>query len=629
MTPDDLRRLTDGTHPRPWDVLGAHLARVEEVDGTLFAVWAPSAGAVSVAAGDGARHADRFPLQRQDGGIWSGFVAGFGNGDRYRFAVTGADRRTTLRADPLARWSELRPETASRVVGPTDHRWADEAWMRGRAGADPHRSAMRIYEVHLGSWRRRPDGGWLSYAEIAPLLADHCRGLGFTHVELMPIAEHPFDGSWGYQVTGYYAPTSRFGHPDGLRALVDTLHRAGIGVILDWVPAHFPRDEHALARFDGTALYEHADPMRGEHPDWGTLIFDFARPPVRNFLIANALYWLDEFHFDGLRVDAVASMLYLDYSRRPGQWRPNVLGGRENLEAIAFLQELNDRVHAAVPGAITVAEESTAFPGVSRPTAEGGLGFDLKWDLGWMHDTLDYFVRAPQWRAARRTRITFRGVYLAHERWVLPLSHDEVVHLKRSLLGKMPGDEAQRFASLRSLLANQAGQPGKKLLFMGSELAPVAEWNHDVELPWEAAAGDPLRTALGRFVAELGELYRATPALWESDEDPSTFAWIDIGDRDGTTYAWVRRGADTSGVVDLMVVVQNLGPATRRRYWLGLPAPGRWRVVLNTESRRFGGASADRRAPFDAEGMGTAGQPASTVITLPALGTLFLRPVAD
>jgi len=624
---DDLRQLSAGTHPRPWEVLGAHPTGGREPGAVRFAVWAPNARAVSVAGARPGAIADRVPMRRLgDSGMWSGIVPGMGVGDRYRFAVTGKDGRTTLRADPMARWTELRPGTASRVAGPMAHGWTDDEWMRERRARNVHRTPMRVYEVHLGSWRRRADGGWLTYTEIGPLLAEHCHRLGFTHVELMPIAEHPFDGSWGYQVTGYYAPTSRFGRPDELRAMVDTLHRAGIGVLLDWVPAHFPRDEHALVRFDGTPLYEHADPMRGEHAEWGTLIFDFARPQVRNFLVANALYWLDEFHVDGLRVDAVASMLYLDYARRPGQWRPNVHGGRENLEAIAFLRDLNEQVHATVPDAITIAEESTAFPGVTGATVDGGLGFDLKWDLGWMHDTLDYFGRAPAWRGPRRHRLTFRAVYVASERWVLPLSHDEVVHLKRSLLGKMPGDEAERFASLRSLLANQVGQPGKKLLFMGSELAPAGEWNHDLELPWQAAAADPLRRGLARLVAEMGALYRSSPALWEGDEDPSGFAWIDIGDRDGTAYAWLRRGMTSTGEADLLVVVQNLGPAARRRYWLGLPVAGRWRTVLNTDARRYGGRSADLDGEFVAADVPTGGMPASAVITLPALGTLYLRP---
>jgi 1,4-alpha-glucan branching enzyme len=627
LPPDELRAWLDGTHPRPWTLLGAHLARVGETDGTRFAVWAPNARSVSLAPAIDESPRDPVPMQRLgDSGVWACFVPGIGAGDRYRFAVTGADGSTTLRADPMARWTELRPGTASRVAAPSAHAWGDGEWMAARRSVDPHRAPMLIYEVHLGSWRRRPDGGWLTYREIAPLLAQHCRRFGFTHIELMPIAEHPFDGSWGYQVTAYYAPTSRHGSPDDFRFLVDELHRAGIGVLLDWVPAHFPRDEHALARFDGTHLYEHPDPMRGEHPDWGTLIFDFDRPTVHGFLIGNALFWLEEFHIDGLRVDAVASMLYLDYSRRPGQWRPNVLGGRENLEAIAFLRALNDRVHQAHPDVVTVAEESSAFDGVSRATAEGGLGFDLKWDMGWMHDTLDYFARSPEWRGTHRHRITFRGIYLRNERWVLPLSHDEVVYQKRPLLGKMPGSPPQRFANLRSLLANQVAQPGKKLLFMGTELAPTGEWNHDAELPWQAAEGDPQRDAFARYLTDLAALYRASPALWEGDEDPSGFAWIDIGDADGTTFAWLRRGTTSTGAVDLAVVVQNLGARPRRRYWLALPLDGAWRVVLNTDHRAYGGAAAARRQPIMAAAGPLGDMPASAVISLPALGTLFLRP---
>jgi 1,4-alpha-glucan branching enzyme len=595
----DLQLLAEGAHPRPWTVLGAQPL----AGGTAFAVWAPAARAVSVATDE----AGRAPLQPIGAaGVWGGVLPGIGPGDRYHFAITGRDRRTVLHADPMALWAELRPGTASRVAPPSAHAWSDDAWLAARRGADPHRSAMRAYEVHLGSWRRHPDGSWLSYEQIGPLLAAHCQRLGFTHVELLPVAEHPFDGSWGYQVTGYYAPTSRFGTPDGLRAMIDHLHRSGIGVILDWVPAHFPRDEHALARFDGGPLYEHADPMRGEHPDWGTLVFDYGRPGVRNFLVANALYWLDEFHIDGLRVDAVASMLYLDYSRKPGQWRPNLKGGKENLEALAFLRELNQRVHAAHPDALTVAEESTAFPGVTRPIADGGLGFDLKWDMGWMHDMLDYFK-------------------LASERWMLPLSHDEVVHLKRSLLGKMPGGEAERFAGLRTLLANQVAQPGKKLLFMGAELGVAGEWDHDRQLPWQTAT-QPLRRGLGRYLADLGRLYLARPALWQADEDPSGFTWLDLGERDGTTFAWLRRGLRPDGTLDHLVVIQNMAAVPRHRRRIALPLPGEWRVALNSDARRYGGAGPGRRRRVTARPVPWGTEPASALLTLPALGTLFLVP---
>ena len=405
----------------------------------------------------------------------------------------------------------MRPETASRVWDVrSDEGWTDEAWMADRASRDPYRSPMSVYEVHLGSWRRNPDGSWLGYRQAAEQLAEHCHRFGFTHVELLPVAEHPFDGSWGYQVTGYYAPTARFGTPDDFRAMVDALHNAGIGVIVDWVPAHFPNDEFALREFDGTPLYEHADPRRGTHPDWGTLIFDFGRPEVRNFLVANALFWLDRYHVDGLRVDAVASMLYLDYSRKAGEWQPNQYGGNENLEAIAFLREVNERAYGLHPGIVTIAEESTAFPGVTRPTYLGGLGFGFKWDMGWMHDTLAYFHEDPIHRRYHHNRLTFRGLYMNTEHFVLPLSHDEVVHGKGSLLGKMPGDEWQRFANLRCLLANQFTQPGKKLLFMGSELATATEWNHDAALRWDLA-DEPMRAAFGRYLEDLGRLYRESP----------------------------------------------------------------------------------------------------------------------
>ena len=624
----DLRLIAAGSHPRPWQVLGAHPRNVDGTDGVGFAVWAPNARRVSVVGAFSGRRGDQRPLRRLGrSGVWEGFVPGIGPGELYQFEVLGSDGRTRLKADPFGFAMQRPPETSSRVVAASEHRWRDAAWMRSRASADLQRSAMHIYEVHLGSWRRHADGGWLTYPEIGPLLAEQCRRFGFTHVELLPLAEHPFDGSWGYQVTGYYAPSARFGTPDQLRAMIDGLHGAGIGVILDWVPAHFPRDEHALARFDGTPLYEHPDPMRGEHPDWGTLIFDFGRPEVRNFLIGNARYWLEEFHVDGLRVDAVASMLYLDYSRKKGQWKPNVEGGNRNLEAIAFLRELNLQLHAAAPGVAIAAEESTAFPGVTAAVADGGLGFDFKWDLGWMHDTLNYFGSPPARRAKRRKGLTFRGMYLRSERWVLPLSHDEVVHLKRSLLGKMAGRVRQRFANLRSLLANQIGQPGKKLVFMGTELAPAGEWNHDLALPWETAS-DPLRAGLARYLADLGALYRATPALWAGDADPAGFSLIDAGSdlADRPVIAWLRRAKRRDAPDDLLVVVQNLGAVLHTGYRLGLPLRGRWDEVLNTDSQQYGGTNLGNHGRIEAGAEPVGGQPASATVTLPPYGTLFLRP---
>ena len=629
MAAADLRLIVEGSHPRPWQVLGAHLRQVAGIDGVAFAVWAPSALSVSVAGDFCNWHDAALPLVQVPGtGVWQLFVAGAVPGQRYRFVVHGADGRVRHKADPYGRSMDEPPGTASRVVEPSDHPWSDAAWLAERRVRDPQRSPMRIYEVHLGSWRRGRHGERLTYDELGPLMAEHCERHGFTHVELLPIAEHPFRGSWGYQVTGFYAPTARYGSPDQLRAMIDLLHRSGIGVILDWVPAHFPRDEHALARFDGTSLYEHADPMRGEHPDWGTLIFDFGRPGVRNFLVGNARYWLEEFHVDGLRVDAVASMLYLDYSRKVRSWKPNIRGGNHNLEAIAFLRELNQRCHDGLPGVITIAEESTAFAGVSRRVAEGGLGFDFKWDLGWMHDTLEYYARRPDQRWRARRAVTFRGFYMDAERWILPLSHDEVVHLKGSLLGKMPGDRVQQFASLRSLLANQIGQPGKKLLFMGAELAPQGEWNHDRALDWEKAAADPLRIAFARLVDDLGALYRSSPALWAGDPDLAGFAWIDgDGATDASVLAWLRRGR-LHAPAELMVVVQNGASTARGGYRLGLPLPGPWEEVLNTDSEHYGGTNLGNGGQVIAEARPSGGQPASAVVTLPPLGTLFLRPAA-
>ncbi len=625
---DELGLFAKGTHSRPWQLLGAHPTLLGGQDGVRFRVWAPNARGVTVVGDFCAWDEKRLPMTLIPGtGIWERFVPDAVPGQLYQFAVSGADARTRRKADPYGRAMQTPPGLASRIVTDEAWAWTDQAWLAARATEDPHRRPMRTYEVHLGSWRRSAGGELLTYRQLAPLLAEHCLRFGFTHLELLPIAEHPFGGSWGYQVSGYYAPTSRFGTPDDLRFMVDHLHAAGIGVILDWVPAHFPRDEHALSSFDGTPLYEHPDPQRGEHPDWGTLVFDFGRPQVRNFLVGNACYWLEEFHFDGLRVDAVASMLYLDYSRKAGEWTPNRLGGNENLEAIGFIRELNQRVHRSAPGAICIAEESTAFPGVTRPAADGGLGFDLKWDLGWMHDTLAYFRRTPGQRWRDRGHLTFRSVYLASERWVLPLSHDEVVHLKRSLLGKMPGQSAQQFASLRSLLANQVGQVGKKLLFMGTELAPAGEWNHDLPLDWEAAAADPLRAGIAALVEDLGALYLSSPALWEGDPDAEGFGWIDAKrSTDPSVVAWLRRAGGTRQPAQLMVVVQNGAASARHGYRLGLPSGGTWEELLNTDSTRYGGTQAERHRPVAAESIPWGGQPFSVEVSIPALGTIFLGP---
>jgi 1,4-alpha-glucan branching enzyme len=617
----DLHLIAEGTHERLYDVLGAHPRSHQGVKGVSFAVWAPNARSVRI-VGDFDRWDGRLLPLRSMGasGVWELFVPGIGAGELYKYEIVGRDGTLRLKADPVAFSMQVRPETASRVWDPSAYPWTDAAWMEERARRDPYRSPMAAYEVHLGSWMRNPDGSWLGYRQAAEQLVTHCTAFGFTHVELMPVAEHPFDGSWGYQVTGYYAPTARFGNPDDFAAFVETLHNGGIGVIVDWVPAHFPTDDFALRRFDGTPLYEHADPTRGEHPDWGTLIFDFGRPEVRNFLVANALFWCDRYHVDGLRVDAVASMLYLDYSRRAGEWTPNVHGGRENLEAMAFLREMNERVYRRFPGVVTIAEESTSFPGITRPTYLGGIGFGFKWDMGWMHDTLDYFRHEPVHRRFHHDRLTFRSLYRESEHFVLPLSHDEVVHGKGSLLAKMAGDEWQRFANLRALLVDMWGQPGKKLLFMGSELASPTEWNHDRSLPWELLE-EPMHGGMAHFVEDLNRLYLDTPALWAADEETDGFAWIDASDVESSVYAWIRRAGD-----EVAVIVLNLTPVPRHGYRLGLPRAGHWLEALNSDSQHYGGSNLGNLGGVEATDEGWHGQPASALLSLPPLSGLILRP---
>jgi 1,4-alpha-glucan branching enzyme len=527
-----------------------------------------------------------------------------------------------MKTDPMAAALERTPGTASRIVGRDTYAWGDAAWMAARATRDWRREPVLIYEVHLGSWARVPEEGnrQLTYREIAPRLAAHVRELGFTHVELLPMMEHPFEGSWGYQVSGYYAPTSRFGTPDDFRFFVDTLHRAGLGVILDWVPAHFPRDDWALRRFDGTALYEHEDPREGEHPDWGTLIFNYGRREVRSFLVSNAVHWCSAFHADGLRVDAVASMLYRDYSRRAGEWVPNRFGGRENLEAIGLLQAVNDALATEAPGAITVAEESTAWPGVTRPVREGGLGFTFKWNMGWMHDTLGYFAREPVHRPFHQNDLTFAMLYEWTERFVNPLSHDEVVHGKRALLEKMPGDEWQKLANLRTLLTYQYTRPGKALLFMGTELAPHSEWNHDESLPWHLEA-DPARQGLRRFMARLGRLYREHPELWRSDGDPGGFRWIDCNDRESSVVSYARHDGAAH-----VVVVLNLTPVPRTDYRIGAPAPGTYRELLSSDAGEFGGSGYATHARAATEAVPWHGCAQSMRLALPPLSALVLAP---
>ena len=618
----DLFLFNEGNHHRLWEMLGAHPRTLDGVEGTAFAVWAPNARRVSV-VGDfchwnGRQHVMR-PLASS--GVHELFVPGVGPGALYKYEIETRTGQVLLKTDPMALAMELPPGTASRVYR-SAFTWNDDAWIRARA-AKPHaHSPMHIYEVHLGSWMRVPEEGdrYLSYRELAPKLVAHAQRFGFTHLELMPIAEHPFNGSWGYQVSGYYAPTSRFGTPDDFRFFVDYCHRHGVGVFVDWVPAHFPKDEFALARFDGTALYEHADPRKGEQPDWGTLVFNFSRHEVRNFLVANALYWLEEFHIDGLRVDAVASMLYLDYSRDPGEWVPNVHGGRENLEAIDFLRAMNDAVRQTHPGCLTIAEESTAWPGVTRATAEGGLGFNFKWNMGWMHDTLEYLRLDPVHRRHHQDQLSFAMMYEHSERFVMPLSHDEVVHGKGSLYNKMPGDPWQKFANLRLLLTYQCARPGKQLLFMGTELAPEREWNHDVSLDWHLL-DQPERAAFARFMERLGRLYNDTPALWQRDPDPEGFAWIDAADRENSVFAFVRVDGD-----DHRVVVLNCTPVPRHDYRVGAPVAGSYRVVFNTDDVEMGGSGAGSTGLVHTEPTPFHGRERSMRLVLPPLGVLILAP---
>jgi 1,4-alpha-glucan branching enzyme len=624
----DLHLMGEGRHDRLWTVLGAHARAHQGTEGTAFAVWAPSAKAVRVVGDwngwDGRVH----PLRNLGGsGVWEIFVPEAAPGQRYKFVVVGADGMARLKADPFAIASEPPPATAS-VIFRSTYEWGDREWMAARAQSRPWDERMSVYEVHMGSWMRHPDGRSYGYRDLAERLADHVADLGFTHVELLPPTEHPYMPSWGYQVTSYFAPTARYGDPDGFRDLVDHMHRRGIGVIVDWVPAHFPRDEWALARFDGTALYEHADPRQGEHPDWGTLVFNFGRNEVRNFLVASARYWLEEMHVDGLRVDAVASMLYLDYSRAEGEWVPNRHGGRENLEAIAFFQDLNTVVHRDVPGVVTVAEESTAWGGVTRPADAGGLGFSQKWNMGWMHDTLSYFSHDPVHRKWHHDLLTFGLTYAWSENFVLPLSHDEVVHLKGSLLGKMPGDQWQRYANLRALYAWMWSHPGKQLLFMGAELAQEREWSHDREIDWFLLS-DPLHRGVRDLLRELNRVEAARPALWSADTLPAGFQWLDADDRTNAVYAFLRIGphgpAATGELEGVVAVVANLTPVPRHGYRLGLPLAGRWVDALNTDDERWGGSGVVQ-PEVTTDGTPWQGQPDSAVLTLPPLSVRWLVP---
>ena len=594
-----------------------------EVSGVAFSVWAPNARAVRV-VGDFNYWDGSATAMRSLGacGVWELFVPGVGVGARYKFEICHHDGSWKQKADPLARATEIPPATAS-VVTDEFHQWQDQEWMEQRPQRDPHNSPMSIYEVHVGSWRQG-----LGYRGLADELIPYLKETGFTHVEFMPVAEHPFGGSWGYQVSSYYAPTARFGTPDDFRYLVDQLHQAGIGVILDWVPAHFPKDDFALARFDGTPLYEDPDPLRGEHPDWGTYVFNFGRREVRNFLVANALYWLEEFHVDGLRVDAVASMLYLDYSRNDGQWRPNQYGGRENLEAISFLQEANATAYRKHPGIIMCAEESTAWPGVTSPTEQGGLGFGLKWNMGWMNDTLRYMAEDPVNRRWHHGELTFSLVYAFSEQFILPLSHDEVVHGKGSLIAKMPGDDWQKRANLRALYAYMWSHPGKQLLFMGQEFGQGVEWNADNSLDWWLLE-NPDHVGIKNLISDLNALYKATPALWTEDFTYHGFEWINANDGDHNVITYLRKGKDVEGRKDLVACIVNFAGNPHEGYRVGLPFPGKWEEVLNTDSEDYAGSGVTNPGVLEAEELPWDGQSASVRLRVPPLGAIFLRPVAD
>ena len=616
----DIYLISEGTHRRLWDVLGAHPRQLGGVDGVAFAVWAPNAQGVSV-VGDFCRWDERRLPMRMLGasGVFELFVPGISAGALYKYRILGPRGEVRLKADPFAGSMELPPSTASRVAA-SSYQWGDGQWMAERRERDPRRSPLAVYEVHLGSWARVLEEGHrsLTYREIAPRLIEHVKRLGFSHVEFMPLAEHPFTGSWGYQVSAYFAPTARYGTPDDLRYLIDACHTAGIGVIMDWVPAHFPKDDFALRLFDGTALYEHADPRRGEHPEWGTLIFNYGRREVRNFLVANALYWLEEFHIDGLRVDAVASMLYLDYSREAGQWVPNQYGGREDLEAVEFLKSLNATLADEHPGCFTVAEESTSWPRVTGPVAEGGLGFTFKWNMGWMHDTLDYFAMDPIHRRYHHELLTFSMMYEYSEHFIMPLSHDEVVHGKGTLLAKMPGDDWQKFANLRALFAYQYTRPGKPLMFMGSEIGMRREWNHDSSVDWHLES-EPLHAGLKRFLEDLGAVYRDRTELWRTDPDLAGFRWLDADDRDHSIYSYIRRDGDR-----IVVVLLNLTPVPRHDHRSGAPMAGRYIMLLSSDDPKYGGGGFGVVSEVVADATTWQNQPASFRIGLPPLGAVVL-----
>jgi len=625
LSDDDLFLFNEGSHYRLYEKLGAHLLTVEGVKGTRFAVWAPNAREISVVGDFNNWDRSTHPLYpRGQSGIWEGFIPGVARDTVYKYyIVSHRNGYSVEKADPFAFCSETPPKTAS-VVWNIDYGWQDQTWMENRRSRNALDAPISIYEVHLGSWRRVPEEGnrYLTYRELAPRLAEYVKQMAFTHIEFLPIMEHPFYGSWGYQTTGYFAPTSRYGSPEDFMYLVDYLHRHDIGVILDWVPSHFPSDEHGLGYFDGTHLYEHGDPRQGIHPDWNSFIFNYGRHEVRSFLLSSALFWLDTYHVDGLRIDAVASLLYLDYARKEGEWIPNRYGGRENLEAIAFLRRLNEIVYQEKPDVQTIAEESTAWPMVSRPTYIGGLGFGLKWDMGWMHDTLDYITKDPIYRKYHHNDLTFRMLYAFFENFVLPLSHDEVTHGKGSLLGKMPGDDWQKFANLRALLGYMYAQPGKKLLFMGAEIGQWREWIHDESLEWHLLQYLP-HSGLQRWVSDLNRLYREQPALYQLEFEQSGFEWIDCNDVEGSAISLLRKGR-TPG--DVVAVICNFTPVTRFNYRVGVPQAGFWKELLNSDAKEYGGSGQGNQGGIEASVTPVHGRPYSLTITLPPLSALFFKP---
>jgi 1,4-alpha-glucan branching enzyme len=620
----DYHLFNEGSHHRLWEKLGAHVMEREGVRGTMFAVWAPNAESVSVMGDFNGWNRDSHRLEsRGASGIWEGFVSGVGKGSKYKYHIRSRHNGYRVdKADPLGIHTETPPHTAS-IVWDLDYDWQDEEWMRVRGQRNSFTAPMAVYEMHVGSWRRvfEENNRPMSYRELAGPLAEYVRKMNFTHVELMPVMEHPFYGSWGYQVTGFFAPTSRYGTPQDLMYMIDVLHQNGIGVIFDWVPSHFPTDEHGLSYFDGTHLYEHADPRKGFHPDWSSLIFNYGRNEVRSFLLSSALYWLGVYHVDGLRVDAVASMLYLDYSRKQGEWIPNDFGGRENIEAITFIRRMNEDIYRVHPDVQVIAEESTAWPMVSRPTYIGGLGFGMKWDMGWMHDSLRYFSKDPIHRKFHHNDLTFRMMYAFTENFVLPLSHDEVVHGKGSLIGKMPGDDWQKFANLRLLFAHMYSQPGKKLLFMGAEIGQWREWSHDSSLDWHLLDYVP-HAALQRWVEDLNKAYREIPALHELDFSPDGFEWIDCCDTENGVLSLVRRSR--SNPDQMVVAALNFTPVTRYNYMIGVPRSGRWLEILNSDAPLYGGSGQGNMGGVDAAPIPLHGRRWSVNLTLPPLGAVFL-----